>query len=188
MPGTDRPGVARRFGKASTLPPIRTSLSPGDLEQLIQERATQQASVTLVEQTAPALGQALETLDRARREMLYGAEKRLVELVLTVSRRVIGRELATQPDLVADLVREGLDALAACDTVRVHLGDGFAVVSDVLAEQLTSRGVEIELDVDAALPTYGCVVETELGRVDESVDVRLSALMAAIESERERRG
>jgi flagellar assembly protein FliH len=160
-------------------------MSPSEFESMIAERAAQFASTRLMEDGRTAVAEVLESLDQARRDMLYGAETRLIELAVLIARRVIARELKTQPELIADLVREGVDALATSDKIRVHLGSGFAVVAVMASEQLTTRGIEVEMGIAPNLPEFGCVVETELGRVDESIERRIDAVVAAIETESE---
>ena len=161
----------------------RPSMTPSDFEALIAERVAQQAEVRFLDQSSDALGAAIEALDKARRETLYGSEVRIVDLVLLIARRVIARELTTQPELVADLVREGLDALDERDQLRVYLGEGFAVVATMVSGQLSARGIDVEIHIDASLPLHGCVVETDIGRVDESIEARLQELSHAIEAE-----
>ncbi|HEY5956023.1 MAG TPA: FliH/SctL family protein, partial [Polyangiaceae bacterium] len=164
-------------------PPSRVSMSPSEFETMIAERAAQTASTRLMDDARVVISEALESLDQARRDVLYGAEARLIELAILIARRVVARELKTQPDLVADLVREGVDALAASDKIRVNLGTGFAVVAVMVSEQLASRGIEVELGISPTLAEFGCVVETEIGRVDESIERRIDAVINAIETE-----
>jgi hypothetical protein len=181
----ERPSSMRSGSRQPSRPPSRASMSPSELESLIAERAAQRATSQLVADGHTALSEAIEMLDQARRDMLYGAEQRLIELATLIARRVIGRELATQPDLVADLVREGIDALAASDKIRVQLGTGFAVVAVMVSEQLVARGIAVDLGISSTLSEYGCVVETDIGRVDESIASRLDAVVEAIDTETE---
>jgi hypothetical protein len=181
----EHPVSIRAASRQPSRPPSRTSMTPSELESLITERAAQRASANLMEEGRVALGEAIESLEQARRDMLYGAEQRIIELAILISRRVIARELKTQPDLVADLVREGIDSLAASDKITVQLGTGFAVAAVMISEQLASRGIDVELGVTATLPEFGCVIESDIGRVDEGIESRIDAAILAIESETE---
>jgi len=172
-------------GHASSLPPNGKALNPAELEALVAERALQNATAQLLDEARAVLAEAIEAFDQARRDLAYASEPRLVELAMLVARRVIGRELLTQPELVADLVREGVDALASSDTTRVRVGAAFGEIRELLLDQLAARGIEVELIVSPHLADYACVVETELGRVDESVEERLNTLLESIEEERE---
>jgi len=83
-------------------------------------------------------------------------------------------------------VREGLEALAEQDKVRVRVGRGFTHAVDGLERQLAIRGSEFRIFVEDGLGDYDCVVETELGQVDESVEKRLAKLLEALKSDSDR--
>jgi flagellar assembly protein FliH len=158
-------------------------MSPSELESIISERAAQRAHAELLDNGRAVLGEAIEALDQARRDLLYGAEPTLIELAVLIARRVIARELKTQPELVNDLVREGIDALASRDKIRIQLGTGFSMMAVMVSEQLAMSGIAAELSIDPSLPEYGCVVESDIGRVDESIEARLAAVLEAIDAE-----
>lgn len=182
--GKERPSSLRPSSHRPSRPSAsRGSMSPSELEAIISDKAAQRAHAEILEGGRAALAEAIESLEQARRDLLYGAEPRLIELAALIARRVIARELKTQPDLVADLVREGMDALASRDKVRVQLGTGFALMAVMVSEQLATRGVDVELNVNAQLSEYGCVVETDIGRVDESIASRIDAVLEAIDAE-----
>lgn len=160
-------------------------MSPSELESRIAAQAAQRTTQQFYEQAISGLAEALESLDQARRDFVYQAEPRLIELAVLIAKRVIAGEVRANPEIVADLVREGVDALAARDRVRVNLGSGFALASTLVTEQLVARGIEVDLQVIPGMPEYGCVVETDIGRVDEGIEARLDTLLASIHQESE---
>jgi flagellar assembly protein FliH len=160
-------------------------MSPTELESRIAAQAAQRSSQQFYEQAISGIAEALESLDQARRDLLYQAEPRLIELAVLIARRVIATELRANSDIVADLVREGIDALAVRDKVRVSLGPGFTLAATLITEQLVARGIELELQVVPGMPEYGCVVETDIGSVDEGIESRLDRLLASIQQESE---
>lgn len=184
-PTRDMPSNVPATSRYPSRTPSRISMSPSELESRILEQAAQRTTVHLVEQAKQGLLEALESIDQARRDMLYGAEPRLIELAILIAKRIIAREVKTQPDIVADLVREGMDALAVRDTVRVHLGPGFQQAATAISEQLAARGIDVDIRTSSTLPEYGCVVETDLGRVDEGIETRLDILLESIDREAE---
>jgi flagellar assembly protein FliH len=127
-----------------------------------------------------AFAVALEGLAETRRRLLADSGADLAKLAGLIAKRVIGREVALDPRVVLALVQEGLEVLGQHDRIRVRLGLGFQSVEDELSQRLKGRGVEYEVFIDAELAPYGCVVETDLGRVDESVDARLEQLFRGL--------
>lgn len=132
----------------------------------------------------PALVQALEQavllLAAERQRVLSDTAGQIAQLAVLIARRVIGRELTLDPGLVRGLVREGIEALGQHDRVSIRLGAGFAPMQERLEEDLRSSGAKLDLRFDPTLETYGCLVETELGQVDESIESRLDTLLHAL--------
>lgn len=127
-----------------------------------------------------AFEEALEHLAVERQRVFEQTASQLAELAAVIARRVIAREISLHPQLVFDLVREGLDALGRHDRVVVRLGSGFESQRDTLAQRLLDRGSRSEVRVEPQLAEYACLVETELGQVDESVENRLATLLHAL--------
>ena len=128
---------------------------------------------------------ALEEIAATRARVLEAAAGQLAALATIIARRVIARELALAPEIVEDLVREGLEALSDQDKIRVRVGRGFQGAVDGLERQLAVRGNEFRIFVEDALGDYDCIVETELGQVDESVEKRLEKLLEALKPDSE---
>lgn len=128
---------------------------------------------------------AIEEMAKTRAQVLEAAAGQLASLAAIIARRVIARELALAPNILEDLVREALEALSDQDRVRVRVGRGFQSAVDGLERQLALRGNEFRIFVEDGLADYDCVVETELGQVDESVEKRLEKLLAALKPDSE---
>lgn len=128
---------------------------------------------------------ALEELAKTRATIIEAAGSQLAALAAVIARRVIARELALAPEILEDLVREGLEALSEQDRVRVRVGRGFVNAVDGLERQLALRGSEFRIFVEDGLGDYDCVIETELGQVDESVEKRLTKLLEALKPDSE---
>jgi hypothetical protein len=127
-----------------------------------------------------AFEEAVELLALERQRVFEQTASQLAELAAVIARRVIAREISVQPALVFGLVREGLEALGKHDRVLVRLGSGFGSQREMLEQRLLDRGSRAEVRVEPQLPEHACIVETELGHVDESVETRLATLLHAL--------
>ena len=168
----ERPARAPR---ASELPPRMPSKPP----PANAVEATPAEPVIDPEVTA-AFEQAIELLILERSRVLEQTASQLGELATIIARRVIAHEISLNPNIVAGLVNEGLAALGAHDRVLVRVGRSFAASCASLTVRLADRGAHAEVRVDENLPDYGCLVETELGRVDESIESRIATLLQAL--------
>jgi hypothetical protein len=137
----------------------------------------------------PALFEGIERavmeLATERERVLSETAGQIAELAVMIARRVIGRELTLDPGIVRGLVREGISALGQHDRVLVRLGEGFAASRERLEDDLRASETRCEVRFDPALEPYGCVVETELGQVDESIETRMETLLAALRPDTE---
>jgi hypothetical protein len=127
-----------------------------------------------------AFEEAVELLAQERQRVFEQTAGQLAELAAVIARRVIAREISLHPELVCDLVREGLEALGKHDRVLVRLGSGFDSQREGLERRLADRGCRAEVRIEANLAEHACLVETELGQVDESVESRLATLLQAL--------
>ncbi len=140
------------------------------------------------EEAAAALAGALEEFAGARARLLAEAEADLFALAKAIAERVVARELRSDPRVVTQLVREGLSALSAGDACTVRLGRFFSGVVEEVRRAVADIAMDVTVVIDPTLPTYGCVVESQWGRVDESVEARLRTLLDQLDAMRVRTG
>ncbi len=98
---------------------------------------------------------------------------------LKLAKQVIRSELSIEPNHVVKVAQEAVAALllsARHVRVRVNPKD-HALVGDGAAEALAARGAQVI--ADAAVERGGCVVESDLGRVDAQVAQRWQQALAA---------
>jgi flagellar assembly protein FliH len=107
----------------------------------------------------------------------------LATAATALARQVVRSELATRPEQVAVVAQEALETLllsARHITIRVH-PDDHALVAQGAAETLAARGAR--LLADAAIERGGCLVESDIGIIDASIEARWRRAAAALGSE-----
>jgi len=119
---------------------------------------------------------------RARRE----AEPELRRLAVKIAEKILGRELALQPDAVADVARAALGAAGEPEMLllRAHPDDVAALerARPRFVAQLREACV-LTVRADAQVARGGCVLETPLGVVDARLSTQLAALERALTEE-----
>jgi len=143
--------------------------------------ASEAMQTARLEATVAALEQSVEELSLLRGKMMEETEEQLVTLAASIAKRVIGREITLDPEIMLTLAAEGIDALGERDRVVVRFG--FLDRDDLLAsmvERLKRRAPRCEVLQDPSLGPGQCVVESEFGQVDESVDARLDNVLRAL--------
>jgi hypothetical protein len=163
--------------------PRPPTMPPPDLFAAVEPNPITSAPLaipTVDPELSHAFEEAVELLAHERQRVFEQTASQLAELAAVIARRVIAREISLHPELVFDLVREGLEALGKHDRVLVRLGQGFESQRTALEQRLVDRGSRAEVRVEAQLPDHACLVETDLGQVDESVETRLATLLHAL--------
>ncbi len=133
------------------------------------------------EEAVAAISAAVEQFARDRTLALENAEREIIMLVKVICRRVVLREVSVNHKVIEDLVQAGLEALGRGDRITVRLGPFFADAREHLAEELRHKGVDCTVVIDPGVGPHGCQLETQYGRVDESVETRLDVLMRGID-------
>lgn len=107
----------------------------------------------------------------------------LADAAVSLARQVVRDELAASPQRVAAVAQEAIEALllsARHVTVRVHPDDQ-PLVAQGAAEILEARGAR--LVADAAVTRGGCIVESDIGIIDASIESRWRRAAAALGSQ-----
>lgn len=153
----------------------------------VQEgRAQAEAELAAVTE---ALGQALLATGSLRAQLMHESEEDLLRLSVLIARKVMLREFACDPGILAGLVHGALELACGSGEVVVKLNpDEYLVVADcpefqkLLAE---NRGIVIK--GDPTVGRAGCLVETVRGNIDAGVDAQLDDILRRLTEEKSAR-
>jgi flagellar assembly protein FliH len=163
------PELLRLQGKVAELEhKVREARDTGRREG---EAAGRQSAHAEVQAVLQKLGLAIqETVDlrpRLRRE----AEADLVRLAVAIARRILHRELNTDPEAIGGLVKVGLEKLRMQELTRVTVHpDHQAALKEVLQRQGVAH---VELAADPAQDRGAVVFQTSRGSLDLSLETQL---------------
>ena len=120
------------------------------------------------------------TLELAHKKMLEVAESEILHMVMEITEKVIGREV--KEGAVVSIVQKAIkQATGRKVTVRVHPGDLVFIrerEEEFLSGVDKTRAVSVVEDEGVAVG--GCVVETELEKVDARLETQLAAIRKAL--------
>jgi flagellar assembly protein FliH len=121
---------------------------------------------------AEKIRQALELFQVERKDYFARVESEVVQLALAIAAKILHREAQVDPMLVAALVRVAIDKLHDGSSVSVRVSPAEAAKwRAFLANPL--NGSTIEVTEDAHLGAADCVLETELGSANFSIDAQM---------------
>lgn len=127
------------------------------------------------------LDQILSYMQKPLEALDITIEEELTKLATEIARQLVRRELRVSPGEVVAVVREAVSLLpvgSAGIQVRLHPDDA-RLIREVLSlgsdDEPVWRIVE-----DQTLSRGGCVINTELSRIDATVEKRLGTVIAAV--------
>jgi len=186
-PGNSEGFQMVRFGQPSAAPGLAF---PGADEQPRSQRLPESETFALgkaginqpdqrMNELLAALAKSLADLSRLREQVLKNSTDDMLRLALAVAEQVILREVKTDPTIIIATLQQALQAAISSDAyhIKVH-PDDLAIVMEKKPLFLASiSGLKnITLEGDAAVSRGGCLIESELGQVDASIEGQMAEL------------
>jgi flagellar biosynthesis/type III secretory pathway protein FliH len=121
--------------------------------------------------------------EEVKKELHAANESFLISLVFQVGKQILLKELRTDREYVKRITSHVVEKLGAKDHVRIRIGrqdaEMLEQIKDHLKVQLPDlKNIQIEVTDD--LPMGGCKVETDLSRMNASVETQLAAIEKAL--------
>lgn len=109
-------------------------------------------------------------------EYFHRMESEIVGLALAIARRVLQRETHVDPVALAGVVRVALEKLAQGAVVKLKAPASQVEEWRKTVSQLADLNLTIEVEGDQSLSGPRCVIVTEMGSTDVSVDAQLEEI------------
>ncbi len=150
------------------------------------QAAGEEKAAARLDSVVARFAQTIEELAGQRLLLRREAEADVVNLALAIARRILNRELSTDPEALLGVVKAALGRLEAreIDRVRVHPAD-----APLVKQHLERLGLpqKIEVAADAALERGAAVFETSRGQLDASVETQLQEIQRGLADRLDRR-
>jgi flagellar assembly protein FliH len=156
----DRLAAQARTARQEGARECETRLDAGYEEAIKQERSK--------------LTEAIEQFGRERKTYFERVEVEVVHLALEVARKILHHEAQIDPLFLTGVVRVALERLESRSTVRLHVTEREADKWHEIVEALDGAGPKAEVVVDHKVAEGCCVLETEVGSTEISLDHQLA--------------
>lgn len=142
------------------------------------ERAGIEAGGKRAEAMLRRVAHTLTELGSLRETLIQQTERQMVQLALTIARRIVYREVSLDPELIAAMAHVALKKLGTTSpaTIRLNPEDYTVVAGD--GERWA--GMPVNVVPDPAISRGGCLVESEFGRIDASIDRQFQEMTRAL--------
>ncbi len=142
------------------------------------ERAGLEAGGKRAEAMLRRIGQTIEELGGLRQTLIHETEREMVQLALTLARRVVHREVTLDPELAAALAHVALERLGTTTPATIRLNpEDYTIVAQDSARW---GGQTVTVVPDPGISRGGCLVETAFGSVDATIERQFDELSRAL--------
>jgi flagellar assembly protein FliH len=143
------------------------------------ERAGAEAGAKRAEAMLRRLSDTIQELADVRRAMIRETERQMVQLAMAIARRVVRREVSIDSELTLTMARVALERLgdSTAVTIRLHPDDFEATCRQ---REALLAGSHVTVTPDSAVSRGGCLVQSDFGYVDASVDAQFQELARAL--------
>ncbi|HAA90238.1 MAG: Flagellar assembly protein FliH [Thermoanaerobacterales bacterium 50_218] len=120
-----------------------------------------------------------KALEEEYRHRMAQLEPEVVQLAISIARKVINAELSIAPEKIKGIVRMALERAGDSSEVTLKVRpEDYSYLLEFLQEE--KNGKKIKLEADAALASKGCLMETDYGMVDATVEGQLEAVASEL--------
>ncbi|WP_201000556.1 FliH/SctL family protein [Paenibacillus glycanilyticus] len=139
------------------------------------EQAMRQEWESRLEEANAVLKSAYEM----REQIIQEAEPFLVELSVSISEKVIGRQLSEAPEMALELIRKALSRRREQGVIALCVAPGQLAFVQAAREELNlviDSQAELQIIPDATVKDFGCVIRSAYGSIDARIDTQLSEI------------
>lgn len=125
--------------------------------------------------------QALKNLEEAQEQkidILRSIEPKMVNIIISIIQKISG--VIKKEDIILHMIRQGLSELEVLDYIIIHVSpEDYNYVLENLNKinENLSEKIDLEILRDTKLHKNDCVIETEVGNIDCSLETQLEGLL-----------
>lgn len=172
-PAEEPPGPEKKYTEEEMQAREWQAGEKGFQEAAIRLRQEFEKSFT-AERTA--LATALREFAHDRETYFHNVEADVVRLALAIARKVLHRESQMDSMLLAGVVRVALEKIAEGTAVKLRVPASQVEQWKELAGPLSGSNLKIEIMGDESLKGPRCLIETEMGTTDTSIEAQLGEI------------
>jgi flagellar assembly protein FliH len=154
----------------------KEAYAQGRQEALAEIEQERQYLLTNLQKGATALRDACLEVDRLRSQLFEQGREDIINLVISMARKIIGREINTDRQAIARSVQSAFDLAMKNDEYDIWLHpDDLIVVEEMIPELISSvqQLKHITLKTDPEITPGGCRLDSDICTVDATIEAQL---------------
>ena len=138
-------------------------------------------------QATESLASTLRELDTLKKEILEGNEDKILDIVFSISEKVISQEVSTRRDVVQSVIKSALQLAIDREGIRIRLNpEDYRYIMEINPGFIDSFDDVRNMTIveDTAIRRGGVVIETSSGEVDARLEQQLNEIKKAVSGTR----
>jgi flagellar assembly protein FliH len=132
----------------------------------------------------PAVEQLLQELQLAKQDWKKHWNASVLDLAAAIARKIVRRELASQPQISQDLIAESVELAAGAKQIQLQFHpqdlDSLTPLKEQLQSQFSPLGETILCPDESIEPGF-CRIRTEFGQIDQTLATQLQRIVAELQ-------
>ena len=140
-----------------------------------------------LEKVFRALRASSETIHNLRDKIFRESEDEIINLVMLVARKVINQEVTQDRSILTGVVKKAIADLSARQEITVHINpDDYQLATSGREESILKELLNEHLSIkpDHLVASGFCLVDTEMGTIDASLDGQLDQIYRSLIEQR----
>jgi flagellar assembly protein FliH len=156
-----------------------------ELERAFRQgrEAAQHEAIQQFGHASDMLAQALEEVTRLRGSLLQNSSNDMLRLVMSIVRQVLHAETSVNPQIIIETIDRALHMAVKADYyhIRVHPADLETVTEHKPLFLASINGLKnLSFQADPEIARGGCLLESEIGDVDATIDGQLDQIRRSL--------
>lgn len=125
-------------------------------------------------------------LIEAREDFFHHAEKEMIDLLVIVASEIIGKEIKEDSTIITNVIRKSVKEITSKQRVVIRLNPIDLEIAQNVSDKLikeTENLEGVEFKTDESISEGGCVIETNIGDLDGTVESRLASIFRNLKNE-----
>jgi flagellar biosynthesis/type III secretory pathway protein FliH len=131
-----------------------------------------------IETVLHSLQQSIQEIKKLRKALCLKAEKEIVSLSLAIARKIMVQEPATNPKVIAGVVKKTFETIAINAPIRIRINPSELAYMRERRHLIPMEG-DVTFIEDASISCGGCMVESLSGEVDARIESQLEMIEEA---------
>lgn len=119
------------------------------------------------------------------KEMEHELQKMILPLALRAAKKIVGRELELKPETIVDIVRQTLKPVTQSHHIKIFVSKNDKEILEAHKKELKSILEHVQtfmIEEKGDITPGGCIIETEAGIINASLENQWRALESAFEA------